>query len=216
MRWSQLGFGKTSGVADPNFTGRNLMGFVDGTNNITPKAGIDHNTFVWVGDETDQPWMHGGSYLVTRLIRMHMESWDADGIADQEAVIGRHKASGAPLTGSQEHDTVDLSAAGPNGPLIPADAHIRLAAPATNGGQKILRRGYSYTNGTDPLTGQLDGGLFFLAYQKDVRKQFIPIQKRLSGTDALNEYIRHVSSGIFAVPPGLQAPGDWYGKALFS
>ena len=104
----------------------------------------------------------------------------------------------------------------PNGPLVPVDAHIRLAAPATNGGQKILRRGYHFTDGADPLTGQIDAGLFFLAYQKDVRKQFIPIQKRLSGSDALNEYIRHTSSGIFAVPPGLRGPGDWYGQALFS
>jgi deferrochelatase/peroxidase EfeB len=216
MRWSQQGFGKTSGIADPNFTGRNLMGFIDGTNNIAPKADIDLAAFVWVGDETDQPWMHGGSYLVSRRIRMHLEAWDADGIADQEGVIGRRKDTGAPLTGAHEHDTVDLAAAGPNGPLIPVDAHIRLAAPATNGGQKILRRGYHFTDGADPLTGQIDAGLFFLAYQKDVRKQFIPIQKRLSGIDALNEYIRHTSSGIFAVPPGLRAPGDWYGQALFS
>jgi len=216
LRWSQQGFAKTSGIADPNFTGRNLMGFIDGTNNIAPKADIDLAAFVWVGDETDQPWMHGGSYLVSRRIRMHIEAWDADGIADQEGVIGRRKDSGAPLTGAHEHDTVDLAAAGPNGPLIPVDAHIRLAAPATNGGQKILRRGYNFTDGADPLTGQIDAGLFFLAYQKDVRKQFIPIQTRLSGTDALNEYIRHTSSGIFAVPPGLRGPGDWYGQALFS
>jgi len=216
LRWSQQGFGKTSGIADPNFTGRNLMGFIDGTNNIAPKAQIDLDAFVWVGDETDQPWMHGGSYLVSRRIRMHIESWDADDISDQEDVIGRRKGTGAPLTGAHEHDAVDLSAVGPNGPLVPADAHIRLAAPATNGGQKILRRGYHFTDGADPITGQLDAGLFFLAYQKDVRKQFIPIQTRLAGIDALNEYIRHTSSGIFAVPPGVRAPGDWYGKALFA
>ena len=42
-----------------------------------------------------------------------------------------------------------------------------------NGGQKILRRGYSYTDGIDPDTGLLDAGLFFIAYQKDPRKQFV-------------------------------------------
>lgn len=216
MRWSQQGYGKTAGIADPAFTGRNLMGFIDGTNNIAPKADIDLNAFVWVGDETDQPWMHGGSYLVTRRIRMHIESWDAAAISEQEQIFGRRKDTGAPLTGAHEHDPVDLSAAGPNGPLIPADSHIRLAAPATNGGQKILRRGYHFTDGADPVTGQIDAGLFFLAYQKDVRKQFVPIQKRLAGADALNEYIRHTSSGIFAVPPGLRGPGDWYGQALLT
>jgi deferrochelatase/peroxidase EfeB len=33
--------------------------------------------------------------------------------------------------------------------------------------------------------------------------------------DLLNEYIRHTSSGLFAVPPGLAEVGDWYGKSLF-
>jgi deferrochelatase/peroxidase EfeB len=79
----------------------------------------------------------------------------------------------------------------------------------------ILRRGYSYTDGNDPQTGLLDAGLFFIAYQKDPRKQFIPIQQRLGANDRLNEYIRHTSSALFAVPPGLRAAGDYYGKSLF-
>ena len=80
----------------------------------------------------------------------------------------------------------------------------------------ILRRGYSYTDGIDPSTGLLDAGLFFIAYQKDPRKQFIPIQTRLGQNDLLNEYIRHTGSALFAVPPGLSGPGDYYGKVLFS
>ena len=58
--------------------------------------------------------------------------------------------------------------------------------------------------------------MFFLAYQKDPRKQFIPIQTRLGQNDLLNEYIRHTGSALFAVPPGLRGPGDYYGKVLFS
>jgi deferrochelatase/peroxidase EfeB len=217
MRWSQLGFGRTSSTSTGQSTPRNLMGFKDGTNNIKSEAGGEFSDFVWVGNETDQPWMRGGSYLVARRIRMLIEAWDADYLADQENVFGRIKDTGAPQTGTQEFDTVNLSAKDAKGELvIGADAHIRLAAPASNSGQKILRRGYSYTDGNDPQTGQLDAGLFFIAFQKDPRKQFIPIQTQLGQNDALNEYIKHTGSGIFAVPPGLGEPGDWFGKSLFA
>jgi deferrochelatase/peroxidase EfeB len=216
MRWTQLGFGRTSTTSTSQATPRNLMGFKDGTNNIKAENTADLDRFVWVGDETDQAWMRGGSYLVARRIRMLIESWDADYLADQENVIGRVKVSGAPLGGKTEFELVDLAAMGRKGPVIPADAHIRLAAPVTNGNQKILRRGYSYTDGIDQVTGQLDAGLFFIAYQRDPRRQFVPIQQRLAANDALNEYIRHTGSGLFAVPPGLRAAGDWFGKALFS
>lgn len=217
LRWSQLGFGRTSTTSESQATPRNLMGFKDGTNNIKAEEAADMDNFVWVGDETDQAWMKGGSYLVARRIRMLIESWDADYLADQENVFGRRKDTGAPLTGSKEFDPVDLAAKGPDGQsVIPADAHIRLASPASNGGQKILRRGYSYTDGIDPVTGQLDAGLFFIAFQKDPRKQFVPIQRRLGSSDLLNEYIKHTGSGLFAVPPGLSEAGDWYGKSLFS
>ena len=95
-------------------------------------------------------------------------------------------------------------------------AHIRLASPDNHGGAKLLRRGYSYTDGQDPLTGQLDAGLFFICFNRDPRTQFVPVQRALSQNDLLNEYIKHTSSALFAVPPGLSAVGDWYGKALFA
>jgi len=193
------------------------MGFKDGTNNIKAESPEDMADYVWVGQETDQSWMQGGSYLVSRRIRMLIESWDADFLSDQETVFGRVKDTGAPLTGKHEFDQIDFAAKNPDGtPVIALDAHIRLAAPETNDGQKILRRGYSYTDGMDPVTGQLDAGLFFIAFQKDPRKQFVPIQTRLGHNDLLNEYIKHTGSGIFAVPPGLSGPGDWFGKALFA
>ncbi|MBT0773225.1 deferrochelatase/peroxidase EfeB [Kineosporia sp. J2-2] len=217
MRWTQLGFGRTSTTSKTESTPRNLMGFKDGTNNILAENTADLDDYVWVGPDTDQPWMAGGSYLVARRIRMLIESWDTDFLSDQEAVFGRTKNTGAPLGGTAEFDTVDLDAKDADGgPVIPATAHIRLAAPATNGGMKILRRGYSYTDGIDADTGLLDAGLFFICYQADPTKQFVPIQQRLGHGDALNEYIRHTGSAVFAVPPGLSGPGDWFGKKLFS
>lgn len=216
IRWSQLGFGRTSSTSIGQQTERNLMGFKDGTRNIKAETGADLDGYVWVGTEGEQSWMRGGSYLVARRIRMLIESWDTDYLADQENVFGRFKTSGAPLTGNAESDTPDFAAKGADGrPVIPVGAHIRLAAPETNDGQKILRRGYSYTDGIDPTTGLLDAGLFFIAYQKDPRKQFVPIQTRLAQHDDLNEYIRHTGSALFAVPPGVSAAGDWWGKALF-
>ncbi len=215
MKWSQLGFGRTSSTSTSQATARNLMGFKDGTNNIKSEDASAMGRFVWVGDETDQAWMRGGSYLVARRIRMQIESWDAEGLADQEDVFGRFKDTGAPLTGKAEFDTVDLAAKKNGKPVVPADAHIRLAGPDNHGGEKILRRGYSYTDGNDPTTGQLEAGLFFIAFQKDPRKQFVPIQQALGQHDALNEYIKHVGSGLFAVPPGVSAVGDWFGRSLF-
>ncbi|MCW2495438.1 iron uptake transporter deferrochelatase/peroxidase subunit [Jatrophihabitans sp.] len=216
MRWSQLGFGRTSSTSTTQQTERNLLGFKDGTRNIKAESLDDFDRFVWVGDETDQPWMKGGSYVVTRRIRMLLESWDTDYLADQEKVIGRSKNSGAPLTGTAEFDTPILTEKKDGAYVIDARAHIRLASPLSNDNMKILRRGYSFTDGIDQTTGLLDAGLFFIAYQKDPRKQFVPIQAQLGQHDLLNEYIKHTSSAVFAVPPGLTAAGDYYGKALFA
>jgi deferrochelatase/peroxidase EfeB len=215
LRWFQLGFGRTSSTSDTQATPRNLMGFKDGTNNIKREDTKAFDTHVWVSD-ADQSWMNDGTYVVTRRIRMLLESWDRDYLADQENVFGRNKGSGAPKGAAREFDPVPLSARGADGALVvPADAHIRLAAPATNNGVTILRRGYSYTDGVDPETGQLDAGLFFIAFQRDPRTGFIPVQRRLSASDALNEYIVHTSSAVFAVPPAARDARDFWGSGLF-
>ena len=100
-------------------------------------------------------------------------------------------------------------------PIIAADSHIRLAAPETNEGVAMLRRGYSFTDGIDATTGELDAGLFFIAFQQDPRTAFIPIQRRLSAQDSLMEYLRHTGSGLYAVPPGINGAGGYLGQALF-
>jgi deferrochelatase/peroxidase EfeB len=209
MRWSQLGFGRTSSTSSSQATPRNLMGFKDGTRNIKSDQHGDLAAHVWVGDESEQSWMKGGSYLVARRIRMLIESWDRDYLDDQQRVFGRFKASGAPLTGAAEFDTPDFAKSSGGEPVIPSDAHIRLAAPENNGGVKLLRRGYSYTDGIDPVTGELDAGLFFIVFQKDPRTHFVPVQRKLGAHDALTEYITHTGSGLFGCPPGLAADETW-------
>ncbi|MBA2948727.1 iron uptake transporter deferrochelatase/peroxidase subunit [Streptomyces himalayensis] len=208
IRWSQLGFGKTSSTTPEEQTPRNLMGFKDGTRNIAGTDTAELAKHVWVSDSDGPAWMAGGSYLVARRIRMNIETWDRTSLQEQEDIFGRDKGEGAPVGKAKERDEPFLKA------MLP-DAHVRLAHPDTNNGAKILRRGYSFTDGTDGL-GRLEAGLFFLAYQRDVRKGFIPVQQSLARADALNEYIQHVGSAIFAIPPGVRDKDDWWGRALFS
>lgn len=207
IRWSQLGFGKTSSTTPDAQTPRNLMGFKDGTRNIAGTETDRLKKFVWVGEQDGPEWMAGGSYLVARRIRMNIETWDRTSLQEQEDIFGRDKGEGAPVGRAKERDEPFLKAMKP-------DAHVRLAHPDANGGATLLRRGYSFTDGDDGL-GRLNAGLFFLAYQRDVRKGFIPVQRSLAA-DALNEYIQHVGSAVFAVPPGVRDHGDWWGRALFS
>ncbi|AVZ77376.1 deferrochelatase/peroxidase EfeB [Streptomyces lunaelactis] len=208
VRWSQLGFGKTSSTTPEAQTPRNMMGFKDGTRNIagTDNAALDRH--VWVASKDGAGWLAGGSYLVARRIRMNIETWDRTPLKEQEDIFGRDKGEGAPVGKAKERDEPFLKA------MLPT-AHVRLAHPDTNDGAKLLRRGYSFTDGTDGL-GRLDAGLFFLAYQRDVRTGFIPVQNSLARADVLNEYIQHVGSALFAVPPGVRDKDDWWGRALFS
>ncbi|WP_326723553.1 iron uptake transporter deferrochelatase/peroxidase subunit [Streptomyces sp. NBC_00243] len=210
MRWSQLGFGKTSSTTPDAQTPRNLMGFKDGTRNIAGTETDRLKKFVWVDEkdvEENSAWMNGGSYLVARRIRMNIETWDRTPLQEQEDIFGRDKGEGAPVGKAKERDEPFLKAMKP-------DAHVRLAHPDSNDGATLLRRGYSFTDGTDGL-GRLDAGLFFLAYQRDVRTGFIPVQRNLA-IDTLNEYIQHVGSAVFAIPPGVRDKDDWWGRTLFS
>lgn len=213
LRYLQNGFGRTASAGGAAATPRNLLGFKDGTDNLVTSNARSMDTFVWA-DDADQAWIRGGSYLVARRIRIHLEAWDRSTLGDQQRTIGRIKDSGAPIGASREHDPVDLHALdGFGNPRIPQSAHIRVAAPSTNHGAAILRRGYSFADGMDPATGELDAGLFFVCFQKKPADQFVPIQRRLSGQDALSAYLVHTGSAIFACPPGT-APGQSWGHGL--
>ena len=217
IRWAQSGFIADYGDKAP----RNLMGFKDGT--INPATPIDYDRFVWVGDE-GPAWMRGGSYVVARVIRIALEHWDRMDLDYQEQTIGRRKFSGAPLGGKKDSDPLDLAAADKDGnPMIPATAHARIASSAMNDGTQILRRGYSYNNGATFVAErwppwhqgiEYDAGTLFVCYQRDPRTGFVKIFDKLSKLDAMNQFITHVGSGLFACPPGI-APGGTIGDRLF-
>ncbi len=216
VRWSQLGFGRTSSTTKSQDTPRNMFGFKDGTANLRAEDTELLDRWVWVGNDdnpTAAQWMTGGTYLVARRIRMDIEPWDRANLLEQEQIVGRLKASGAPLGQKDEFDEPDFNITSFGAPMIPRTAHVRLAHPDNLGGVRILRRGYNFTDGSDGF-GHLDAGLFFIAFNRDPGTQFVPMQQVLSRQDAMTEYLIPNGSSLFAVPPGL-ADGEWWGQRLF-
>ncbi|QIX26128.1 deferrochelatase/peroxidase EfeB [Nocardioides sp. JQ2195] len=216
VRWSQLGFGRTSSTSTSQETPRNLFGFKDGTANLKAEESDALAEHLWVarGDDPRADWLAGGSYLAARRINMRIETWDRQSLQDQQDIIGRTKQTGAPLSGGEEFSEPDFTMPGRGGPIIPVDAHVRLVHPSTNGGSRILRRGYNFVDGSDDLGG-LDAGLFFIAYVRDPQEQFVPMQTRMARSDAMMEYLKFTGSALFAVPPGT-SPGEYVGQSLFA
>jgi deferrochelatase/peroxidase EfeB len=213
LRWSQLGFGRTSNTRRRQETRRNLLGFREGTANLRGEDDEAMRRCVWLGDGDGPPWMRGGTYMVTRRIRMLLDAWDSTSLREQEHAIGRTKYSGAPLGGDEESDEFDLNAISGGRPVIPDNAHVRLAF-SIDPDERILRRGYSFSDGIDERSGELDAGTFFVCFQRDPTRQFVAIQRRLgTSADGLNKFIRHVGSAVFAVPPGA-SPGGYVGERL--
>ncbi len=230
LRWIQTGFIPDS---PDGGTPRNLLGFKDGTINPGsphPAETADGHTVgaggfgevVWVDDGPD--WMRGGSYMVMRRIRLALEHWDRTELDFQEEVIGRRKASGAPLTGGGEFTPLDLDATDKDGnPVIAQNAHVRLGSAAMTGGARIMRRAYSYNDGLTFIAErwppwrqglEYDAGLLFIAYQRDPRTGFTPMFQPMSKLDLLNQYATHIGSALFACPGGVRE-GEFIGQKLF-
>jgi deferrochelatase/peroxidase EfeB len=217
VKYSQMGFGRTSSTTREQVTPRNLMGFKDGTNNLKAEDTGDLDKNVWAAKGDGPDWLAGGTYLVTRRIRMRIEAWDRTTLLEQERVIGRQKGSGAPNGYSHEFDALDFDSKDAKGnPLIHVDAHVRLVNHEHMGGIKLLRRGYNFTDGSDGF-GHLDAGLFFIAFVRNPVTHFIPVQAMMSSKDALNEYITHTGTAVFACPPGLREDEStaYWGSTLF-
>lgn len=211
VRYVQSGFAHSPGMVPAGLTHRNLMGQVDGTAN--PKLGSeDFDQVVWIDEGPS--WIQGGTQLVFRRIAMQLNTWDQLGAPAKEEVIGRKLSNGAPLTGEKEEDEPDFAARHPNGlSVIPDFAHIRRAAPQ-NVVDRMFRRPFSY-EGAPASDGTPDVGLLWTAYQKDMTKQFIPVQRRLDELDLLNEWTVPIGSAEFAIAGGVSR-GEVIAQALFS
>ena len=216
LRWKMEGFLPPHTVKSlGRDTVRNLLGFKDGTANLDARDEALMDRQVWVGGGAGEPaWTRDGSYQVVRLIRCLVERWDRTALAEQQGIIGRDKAVGAPLGKTNERDLPDYGQ-DPLGERIRLDAHIRLANPRTpdSDASLILRRGYNYSNGLTKA-GQLDMGLLFCCFQADLSAGFAAVQARLNG-EPLEEYIKPIGGGYFFALPGVAGPDRILGQGLF-
>jgi deferrochelatase/peroxidase EfeB len=214
LRWMIDGFSSAARGPSPHNSPRNLFAFRDGTANPPTDDSAMMDRLVWAGSG-EPAWAAGGTYQIVRVIRMHVEFWDRVGLTEQERMIGRGRASGAPLGGNQEFEDprYDLD---PAGKRIPLTAHIRLANPRTSPteDQRFLRRGFNYTRGFDEA-GALDQGLVFVAFNQSPTRQFQTVQKRLLA-EPMVDYITPVGGGYFFAPRGSRGEGDSVGSGLFS
>lgn len=209
LRWSQLGFGRTSSTSTAQDTPRNLFGQKDGTANLKAEEPDRLAEHVWIADGPAA----GGTYLVARRIAMAVEVWDGVRLEEQDRVLGRAKGTGAPLSGGTEFTAVDFAAKGPNGkPLIDERSHVARAHPDRNGGVAMLRRGYNFTDGNDDL-GRLDAGLFFIAFVNDPAR-FARVHTNMARDDLFVEYLKTTGSAVFLVPAGI-SEGQFVGQSLF-
>lgn len=217
VRWKQEGTVPPQAPVkpgEPAQSARNFLGFRDGSANPDSNDNTAMNQIVWVQPDSGEPqWAVNGSYQAVRIIRNFVERWDRTPLQEQESIFGRNKASGAPMDGARETDVPDYSK-DPHGKVTKLDAHIRLANPRTaqTRNSLILRRPFNYSNGVNK-NGQLDMGLLFICYQRDLEQGFIAVQTRLNG-EPLEEYLKPVGGGYFFTLPGVRDEQDFIGRSL--
>lgn len=211
QKWSQRGFRKAVGTDPTGRTQRNLFGQIDGTVNPSEED-VDFDQIL-ISDGSDQRWMRGGSSLVLRRIRMTMDTWEEIDRNSRELSVGRTLGTGAPLTGTAEHDAPDFDAVDHTGlPVIPPESHMARARQRHRS-EAMLRRPYNFDD--PPERGEMSNtGLLFTAYQADPVRTYIPVQQRLAEQDALNTWTVPIGSAVFALPPGA-SEGGYVGQGLF-
>ncbi|MFF0753349.1 Dyp-type peroxidase [Streptomyces sp. NPDC004267] len=189
-RWRQSARrGANVPVGDGLTAPRNPLGFIDGI--VGPHTEAEQQRDLWLAGP---PAVAGGTLAVLRRMELDLPRFAALSVPEQEAVFGRRRAGGAPLSGGPAASGPDLGAKTPDGRyLVPADAHARRANPAVVGTGLMLRRSYSTD---DPAPG-----LLFISFQNDLRT-FTATLTHMDTSDALLPFTTTTASATFLILPG--------------
>ncbi|MFJ6572133.1 Dyp-type peroxidase [Streptomyces sp. NPDC091292] len=189
-RWRQTGRrGADVSVAKGLTAPRNLLGFIDGI--VGPHTSAEQERDLWLAGP---PSVVGGTLAVLRRMELDLTRFAALSVAEQEAVFGRRRDSGVPLSGGTVASGPELGAKTPDGRyLVPVDAHVRRANPTVVGVGHMLRRSYS--------TDEPAPGLLFISFQNDLRT-FTATLSRMDASDALLPFTTTTASATFLILPG--------------
>ncbi|WP_030796720.1 Dyp-type peroxidase [Streptomyces sp. NRRL S-337] len=189
-RWRQSGrHGTNVSVGNGLTASRNPLGFIDGI--VGPRTTAEQQRDLWLAGP---PAVAGGTLAVLRRMELDLPRFAALSVAEQEAVFGRRRASGVPLSGGSAASGPELGAKTPDGRyLVPADAHVRRAHATAVGVGLMLRRSYS--------TDEPAPGLLFISFQNDLRT-FTATLTHMDTSDALLPFTTTTASATFLILPG--------------
>jgi putative iron-dependent peroxidase len=162
------------------FDDRDLLGFVDGTENPRGDAAIDA---VLVGDEDAES--AGGSYVIVQKYLHDLEKWNALPTEAQERIIGRAKLSDIELDDS----------------IKPTSAHSALTTIVEDGKEiKILRDNMPFGRAAH---GEF--GTYFIGYSRSPRTIEQMLENMFVGRpagnyDRLLDFSRAVTGNLFFAP----------------
>jgi putative iron-dependent peroxidase len=163
------------------FDYRDLLGFVDGTEN--PAGGAAAEAAL-IGP--DDPQLCGSSYLIVQRYLHDLDSWNAIGTAEQERVIGREKLS-----------NVELDDA-----VTPSNAHrvVNTIVDADGNERAILRENMPFGS---PAAGEF--GTYFIGYAADVSVTERMLERMFIGEppgnyDRILDFSRAVTGNLYFVP----------------
>lgn len=162
------------------FDDRDLLGFVDGTENPRGEAALDA-ALVTGGD----PLFDGGSYVIIQKYLHDMSGWNALSAEEQERIMGRKKLSDIELNDS----------------VKPSSAHNALTTIVENGQEvKILRDNMPFGQ-----PGQQEFGTYFIGYCRSPRIIEQMIENMFVGRppgnyDRLLDFSRAVTGSLFFAP----------------
>jgi putative iron-dependent peroxidase len=162
------------------FDDRDLIGFVDGTEN---PAGPDAIRATLIGDE-DAPFT-GGSYVIVQKYLHDIAGWDRMPVEEQENIIGRHK-----LSDIEQPDAVKKPY-----------AHNVLTSITEDGEPvDILRDNMPFGQ-----VGAGEFGTYFIGYSRTPRRIERMLENMFVGSppgnyDRLLDFSRAVTGSLFFVP----------------